>query len=261
MKHRNVSVAALGLILCMQSSHGEWTRSGPMNISFSPIGDGRQSIDIDSDGRVDLSFYFSYNITMDDPTSGGGGSVSIRDRHGNYIWSCQGTPQPFRFRGLYPWPEPSEGLWVKGRAGISSYFENYLDGTWTGWTGLWSDTDVGYIAVLYHDSTQRLHQAWIRLLLPDDRPSPIPIVMDWVYESEPFPEPTASQPVKVVSSNQIEVTYSGLHKGLPYILEETHDLTTGAWTTSKVFTADSGTLIETNDIDSQCGFWRMRRTE
>ena len=261
MKHRNVSLAALALILCMQSSHGEWIMSGPMNIPLSPVCHGRKSIDIDSDGRVDLSFYSYYYITMDEPTSGGGGGIGISDTHGNYIWSCQGTPQPFRFRAFYPCPESSESLWVKGYAGISCYGENYLDGTWSGWTGLWSDTDVGNIGVLYHDSAERLHLAWIRLLLPDDRPFPTPIIMDWVYESEAFPEPTASQPVKLVSSNQIEVTYSGLHKGLPYILEETHDLTTGVWTTSKVFTADSGTLIETYDIDSQCAFWRMRRTE
>lgn len=261
MKHRNVSLATVALILCMESSHGEWVMSGPMNISLPPVAPGRHSIDIDSDGRVDLTFYFYYYITMDVPTSGGGGGIGISDTHGNYIWSCQGTPQPFWFIGLYPWPESSESLWVKGPAGISCYGENYLDGTWTGWTGLWSDTDVGNIGVLYHDSTQRLHLAWIRLLLPDDRPFPIPIIMDWAYESEPFSEPSASQVAKVVSSNQIELTYSGLHKGLRYILEETDDLTTGTWTTSKVFNADSGTLIETNDMDSQCGFWRMRRTE
>jgi hypothetical protein len=231
-----------------------------MNISFSPFGE-RESIDIDSDGRVDLSFDFYYYITMDEPTSAGGGGISISDTHGNYIWSCQGTAQPFRFIGFYPLPDSSEGQWVKGRAGISSYLENYRDGTWTGWTGLWSDTDLGYIGVLYHDSAQRLHEAWIRLLLPDDRPFPMPIIMDRVYESEPFPEPTVSQPLRVLSSNQIEVTYSGLHKGLRYVLEETDDLTTGIWTTSKVFNADSGTFIDTNDIVFQQGFWRMRRTE
>ncbi len=260
MKHRNISFATLALVLCMESSHGEWIWSGPMNISFSPAGE-RESIDIDSDGRVDLSFYFAYYVTMDEPRSGGGGWISISDTHGNYIWSCQGTAQPFRFIGFYPWPESSESLWVKGYARISGYSENYLDGTWTGWGGLWSDTDLGYIGVLYHDSTQRLHQAWIRLLLPDDRPFPMPIIMDWVYESEPFPEPVASQPAKVVSSSQIEVSYAGLHKGVRYILEETHDLATGIWTTSKVFNAESGAFIETCASDSRCGFWRLRRAQ
>ena len=234
--------------------------SGPMNISFSPIGeDGGRSIDIDFDGRVDLSFHFYYVHTLDIPTSAGGGGVSISDTHGNYVWSCQGTAHPFRFMGFCPLPDCSEGQWVKGHAGISSYTEHYLDGTWTGWTGLWSDTDLGFIGVLYHDSAQRLHEAWIRLLLPDDRPFPMPIIMDWVYEREPFPEPTASQPLKVPSSNQIEVTYSGLHKGLPYVLEETDDLATGIWITSKIFKADSETLIETCESDSRCGFWRLRR--
>jgi len=258
VKQRNVSFAALALVLCMESSHAEWVWSAPMNISFSPSGEC-ESIDIDSDGRADLSFHFYYYITMDIPTSAGGGGISISDTHGNYVWSCQGTAQPFRFMGFYPLPDPSEGQWVKGRVGISSYLEHYLDGTWTGWTGLWSNTDLGFIGVLYHDSAQRVHEAWIRLLLPDDRPFPTPIIMDWVYESEPFSEPTASQPVKVVTSNQIEVTYSRLHKGLRYVLEETDDLRTGIWITSKVFNADSETLIETYDGDSRCGFWRLRR--
>lgn len=253
----NLAFLLATTMLIATCANADRIHSGPRNqgISmFSPLG-----IDINEDGITDINFSFSFFITADVHTSAGGGFASGSSL-GNYVWAQGQTVCPIRFLGMSPEDVAPDGAWRQGSFSIGSYSMNYLDGTWTGWQGLWSETDVSYMALLFKDADNILRMAWIRLLVPDDLPMPMPIVMDWYYESEPVAEPSVGG-MTILPEGDIRLSLSDEQKGIQYILEETSNLVSGVWTTSRVITTSSGTIDLTNAIPSPTGFWRLKRTQ
>ena len=244
-------------MLIAKCANGDRIHSGPRNQGFSmfsPLG-----IDINEDGITDISVSYSFFVTADVPTSAGGGFASGSSL-GNYIWAQGQAAYPIRFRGANPEGVAPDGAWRQGSFSIGSYGMNYIDGTWTGWQGLWSEIDVSYIALLFKDAGNILRMAWIRLLVPDDLPMPMPIVMDWYYESDPVAEPSVSG-MTILPEGDIRLSLSDKQKGIQYVLEASSNLISGVWTTSSIISTTSGTIDLTNAIPSPTGFWRIKRVQ
>lgn len=252
-----LAIALASMMLITTGANADWIHSGPRNYGismFSPLG-----IDINEDGITDVSFSFSFLITMDVPTSGGGGFAS-GSTLGNYVWAKDREAYPIRLLGTSPEEAAPDGAWWQGSFSIGSYGVNFLDGTWTGWQGLWAETDVGYIALLFRDASNALRMAWVRFLVPDDLPMPMPIVMDWFYESEPVAEPSVSE-ITLLPEGDLRLSLSSDQKGLQYILEGTTNLNSGVWTTSRIINTASGPIDITNAFLSPKGFWRIKRAQ
>lgn len=232
--------------------------SGPRNISISAHFFTPLEIDLNEDGINDISFDGQYYITADHPTSGGGGWISINTLN-NYIWSDNRHALP-RFSPIQLGePSTQNGSFNKGSFLISSYSDNFIDGTTTGWTGPWSDIDIGYLSILFTDSSNQLHAASIRLLVPDDSGIFMSMyIMDWSYEIDPLPEPSSTEYALMPYDDTFHMSFS-VHNGLKYALEHCTNLVDGIWVTNAFHTSTANTLSITNDIDSEVGFWRLKR--
>jgi len=238
-------------------SSGPLESSGPRNIAISPYLFTPLNIDINEDGIPDVSFSGRHLITADIPTSGGSGSVSINTLN-NYVLSENhyALPQPaIQYIGE---PPAQSGKWDNGSFTISSYSENYILGTSTGWTGPWADVDIGYLSVLFRDSSNQLHSASIRLLVPDDDSMHSMYIMDWFYEVDPLSEPTSTGTAVLSSGDEFQMSFS-VRNGLQYVLEQCTNLVEGVWSTNSIVTATSDSLSITNSIISEAGYWRLKQ--
>lgn len=240
-------------------SSGPVELSGPRNYALSSFSYTPVDIDLNEDGIPDVRFSGRHLITADVPTSGGGGSISINTL-GNYVLSANhyALPKPtVRYIGG---TVAQSGKWDRGSFTISSYSENYIMGTSTGWLGPWADVDVGYLSVLFRDSSNQLHSAAIRLLVPDDGPLTM-YIMDWFYEINPLPEPTATGTTLLPPGTNLEFSFSGGHTGLEYVLEHSTNLVDGAWETNRLLAAHSDSIFVTNAITAQNGYFRLKRKQ
>ena len=251
------AIALACAMLIKTSAYADYIYSGPKNLVPGTM--SSLSIDINDDGIADVSFSYSFLITMDYPTSGGGGSAA-GSTGGNYVWRYNNYAYPLRFIGGNPESFAPEGAWEQGTFYIGSYFMSFLDGTWTGWQGLWSETDIGMVTLLFRDASNQLRIAWIRVLLPDDPPMPSPVIMDWYYESEPVAEPSVGE-ITLLPEGDLRLSLSSGQKGLQYILEETSNLVSGIWTTSRALNSTSGVIDLTNAVSAPTGFWRIKRSQ
>ena len=155
-----------GALLLQDALRAELVSSGPRNVPFffsTPL-----SIDFDSNGVADCSLRFIYYVTQDIPSSGGGGSLSITPAGDAHVLTDGNEVLPLFLLGE-DHRMHTNAVWRAGHRIISSFNENLLTGAWTGWSRLWTDRDVGRIAVLFRGSDSRMHVGWVRLLLPDDR--------------------------------------------------------------------------------------------
>lgn len=237
---------------------GRSKSSGPQNIAISPYLFTPLKIDLNEDGINDISFSGTYYVTTDYPCSAGSGWVSVNTLN-NYIWSDNSHALPKLSSPQIEETSTQNGSFNKGSFTISGYSENYILGTTTGWTAPWDDIDIGYLSVLFKDSSNQLHSASIRLLVPDDFMSMY--IMDWFYEMDPLPEPpsTGSAVLSSLSSgDQFQMAFS-VHSGLQYALEQCTNLVEGVWNTNAIYTATAETLSITNDINSKSGFFRLKR--
>lgn len=232
--------------------------SGPRNIAISPYLSTPLKIDLNEDGINDVSFSGQHLITSDFPTSAGSGWVSINTLN-NYIWSDNSHALPKLSPLRIGEPSTQNGSFSKGSFLISSYSENYILGTTTGWTGPWDDIDIGYLYIFFKDSSNQLHAASIRLLVPDDGGFFMSMyIMDWSYEINPLPEPLSTGSTVLSSGDEFQMSFS-VHNGLQYALEYCTNLVDGVWSTNNVFSATSETLSMTNGITSNSGYWRVKQ--
>lgn len=237
---------------------GRSKSSGPQNIAISPHLFAPLKIDLNEDGIDDVSFSGTHYVTTDYPSSGGSGWVSVNTLN-NYIWSDASHALPKLSSPQIGEPSTQTGSFNKGSFLISGYSENYILGTTTGWTGPWKDIDIGYLSILFKDSSNQLHAASIRLLVPDDGGFFMSMyIMDWFYEMDPLPEPPSTGSAVLSSGDKFQMAFS-VHSGLQYALEQCTNLVEGVWSTNAIYTSTTETLSITNDINSKSGFWRLKR--
>ena len=62
-----------------------------------------------------------------------------------------------------------------------------------------------------------------------------------------------------MSEGNIQLSFSGPQNGFPFVIEETSDLVSGIWTTTKVVDVQLESLVLTNSIMAPIRFWRIRR--
>ncbi|MBN2704440.1 MAG: hypothetical protein JXR23_09545 [Pontiellaceae bacterium] len=237
---------------------GQSKSSGPQNIAISPYLLSPLKIDLNEDGINDISISGTHYVTTDYPSSAGSGWVSINTLS-NYIWSDDYHALPKLSSPQTGETSIQNGSFNKGSFVISGYSENYILGTTTGWTAPWDDIDIGYLSVLFRDSSNQLHAASIRLLVPDDGGFFMSMyIMDWFYGMDPLPEPPSTGSAVLSSGDQFQMAFS-VHSGLQYALEQCTNLVEGVWSTNAIYTATAETLSITNNINSKSGFFRLKR--
>ena len=235
----------------------ELVYSGPKNIApymFLPL-----SIDLNDDGIVDITLGFTLLESTDIPPSSGHGSTGGFTGN-NYVWRSENYAYPFDGPGGDPALQATAGEWMQGAYHLGNYGVQYIEQTWTGWRGLWADSgsETNHIAVLFRDADNQLRRGWVRVRLPNVALTPSPVILDWYYESTPLPEPDVGD-IQILSEGNIHLTFSGAQKGLPYVFEETSNLVSGIWTTTKVLNGQSESMVITNGLVAPHGFWRIRR--
>lgn len=273
---RKFAVFGLATMLTLgTTAHAGWVYES----AFQWLRPYSSQLDLNEDGITDISFT-SYQIATEDNWQSSTVGFLEGNTHGNYVWMIKNYASPdWPYEGDFALPTSfgwwgaelyaPEGVWWKGNS--SEYYESVfrislydvthnLDDTWsgTGWVGPWADVDVACIALLFRDSTNRLHEAYIQLLLPDDSLFPRPAVLEFKYQTDPLPEPRGEISFLPVQ-DAVQFSFSETHKGLEYVLESTTNLTNEAWTTGIVFAAQSNTVAFTNSTDSNAKFWRLER--
>jgi hypothetical protein len=248
------------ILVCALCSQAALIHSGPKNITL----DGNivpTPLDLDEDGLEDLHFSYSTGYSTDEPTSTGYGWFLVNPLS-NHAWVDGFYSPPNPNHGLDPEISAPLGTWSNAWVSVGQYYVLLLEDAWSGWIGPWFDTDVAYLTLLFRDMSNRLRQAWIRILLPDDRTYPIPItIMDWYYEDAPLDEPTAVDVDIDAGQDQAVFSFWSIHKGLRYVLERSTNLEANVWTSNITVRAGSSInpLVLTNSIPAPPAFWRLRR--
>lgn len=237
-------------------SSNPYISSEPKNYLISSPFSLPVDLDLNEDGITDISFSSTRMVSGDFPVSEGYESVSINTL-GNYVFSNGEYALPFSTFTSISDPIAPEGAWSKGSHLISSFTQDYTQGTHTDWSGPWSEFDVGYLSVLFKDSSNQLHPASIRLLVLDGSPMSI-YVMDWTYGIDPLPEPESEGTAVLSSGDELQMSFS-VRNGLQYTLEHCTNLVEGVWSTNSIFSATSDSLSVTNSITTDSGYWRLKQ--
>lgn len=257
-------VVLLAILFVAPANRAEWIWSG---IQFSWISIIPTEIDLNEDGIADLILSHEMWGSADIPQSWLSGIFEV-DTQGNHIWIVQDYDSPagpgdFALPVEVPWLTPNEessvGIWKKGSFSVGFYDVDLINQTWTGWSGPWGDRDLGYLQMFFRDSSDRLHLGWIQLLLPDDSLTPLPAVVSWYHESEPLPEPYGRLITLLPAQDAVLLTFTNVHKGLRYTLEQTTNLVDGAWVAESPFIASTNSVSVTNSMVHQTGYWRLQR--